>query len=74
MGEMMANKYWDDRDGFSLDGAIALADKIKRLWREKGFVVNTKVEPIDVKLGGSRQKPLTLYQVRSDMLNGLPSR
>jgi hypothetical protein len=62
-----------DRDSFTLDGAIALADKIKRLWQAKGKSVNTKVEIIDIKLG-DREKPLTLYQVRSDMLNGLPSR
>jgi hypothetical protein len=50
-----------------------MADQIKRLWQEKGQSVNTRVETIDIKLGG-RDKPLTLYQVRSDMLNGLPSR
>jgi hypothetical protein len=78
MGELMGNKYWDEKDSFSLDGAIALANKIKRLWWEKGLVVTTRVEAVDalggVKLGGVRQRPIHLYQVRSDMINGLPSR
>jgi hypothetical protein len=70
---MMGDEMSKDRDCFTLDGAIAMADQIKRLWHEKGKSVNTRVETIDIKLGG-RDKPLTLYQVRSDMLNGLPSR
>lgn len=62
-----------DQDSFTLDGAIAMAAKIRRLWAEKGHEVCTFVEPIDVKLG-ERERPLMLYQVRSNLVNGLPPR
>jgi hypothetical protein len=64
-----------DKDSFTLDGAIAMAAKIRRLWQEKGHThdVHTWVEPIDVKLG-AREKPIMLYQVRSNLVNGLPPR
>jgi len=61
-------------DSFTMDGAIALAAKIKQLWHEKGnFEVHTWIEPIKIKLGG-REKELTLYQVRSNLINALPPR
>jgi hypothetical protein len=62
-----------DKDSFTLDGAIAMAAKIRRIWHNTGHDVHAWVEPIDVKLG-AREKPIMLYQVRSNLVNGLPPR
>jgi hypothetical protein len=62
-----------DRDSFTLDGAIAMAAKIRRIWHKAGHEVHAWVEPINVKLG-AREKSIMLYQVRSNLVNGLPPR
>jgi hypothetical protein len=60
-------------DSFTLDGAIAMASKIRKLWQSKGFAeVHTWVEPIQIKLG--REAVETLYQIRSNLVNALPPR
>ena len=59
-------------DNFTMDGAIALAARIKQLWHAKGhFEVHTWIEPLKMKLG-DRDKQVTLYQVRSNLFNALP--
>jgi predicted ribosome quality control (RQC) complex YloA/Tae2 family protein len=60
-------------DSFTLDGAIAMASKIRKLWQSKGFSeVHTWVEPVQIKLG--REASETLYQIRSNLVNALPPR
>ena len=58
-----------NEDSFTLDGAVAMAAKIRRFWMDRGHNISAWVEPITL---GNREKPLTYYQVRSDLINALP--
>ena len=54
------------KDSLSLERAGTLARKIERVWAASGYAVRAWVEPIP----GIENE--TLYQIRSDMVNGLP--
>lgn len=55
------------KDSFSLERASALVRKIESYWRGRGREVRVWIEPIS-----GIDSDGTVYQVRSDMLNGLP--
>lgn len=55
------------KDSFTLPLAERLAHKVRLYWKKRGYLVNTRVEPI-AGIDGDE----TLYQVRSDMVAGLP--
>ena len=58
----------------SIDGASLLARRIRDFWFDKGyFQIGVWVEPIKVVMQGD-VTPKTLYQVRSNLHNGLPPR
>lgn len=56
------------KDSFTLPLAERLAHKVRLYWKKRGYLVNTRVEPIP----GLPDGMDTLYQVRSDMVGGLP--
>lgn len=58
------------KDSFTLALAERLAHKVRLYWKRRGYDVNTRVEPVPG-LDAETDGP-TLYQVRSDMVNGLP--
>jgi hypothetical protein len=60
----------------TIDGAAKLAGKIRSFWFDKGHMISVWVEPIRVKPAGANQSagPSTFYQVRSNLVNGMPQR
>lgn len=55
-------------DYLTQSGAQRLAKKITEVWREQGFDVNVRVE----RSGFDASMGVVRYDVRSDMLNGMP--
>lgn len=55
--------------GSSYHEQCALADKIRKYWREHGYFVFVKVEEYHVVRNG---KTITTYELRSNLKNGLP--
>lgn len=49
-------------------GSRELADKIKEYWKAKGYIVETTIIPWVLPSG------YTYYLIRSDLVNGLPSK
>jgi hypothetical protein len=58
------------KDPSSNEGASALATRIVRYWRDRGFDVAVDVEPA----GYTQQMRSGYFVVRSDLRNGMPSR
>jgi hypothetical protein len=56
------------KDSFTLPLAERLAHKIRLYWKKRGYLVNTRVERIPT----PPEVTEDLYQVRSDMVAGLP--
>lgn len=56
------------RDTFTQRGAQALADRIEAYWRDRGYFVRCQV----IRSGDLRSTGWH-YDVRSDLVNGLPS-
>lgn len=52
---------------FNRDGAYALADRIREVWKAVGWAVRVWVEPMGKSDTGKPQ-----YAIRSDLVNGLP--
>lgn len=57
-------------DFVTIGGAEDLAARIRTYWAERGYDVQTRVEPFTRTEG----KTETLFVVRSDMVCGLPQR
>ena len=51
------------RDGCNLQGAMRLADQIRKHWARRGCVVNVQI---------IQPNSRAIYEIRSDMVNGLP--
>lgn len=62
----MSDPTINTRNWLTLDGAHALARRIRAYWAERGYIVNTEIE----KLTGCGSKDL--YAIRSDLVNGAP--
>jgi len=50
--------------------AIALLERIQRYWREQGYEVTGYVKPA----GFSPRLRLTVYEIETDLVNGVPRR
>ncbi|MBA2707483.1 MAG: phosphoglycolate phosphatase [Gemmatimonadaceae bacterium] len=61
----------NNRDAFTADGANKLAKRIMAHWWGLGYDVDVWAEPVRVPL---RHRDQLVYQVRSDMVNGMPVR
>lgn len=59
-----------DHDFCNVDGARRLKAKIEEYWREKGYEVEVKL--VEAPFVAAMRSART--DVRSDMVNGLPSR
>jgi hypothetical protein len=59
-----------DHDFCNADGARRLKNKIEEYWREKGYAVEVKL----VEAGFVAAMRSARTDVRSDMVNGFPSR
>jgi len=59
-----------DHDFCSTDGARRLKQRIEEYWRERGFDVDVKL--VDAGFVAAMRSART--DVRSDMVNGMPSR
>ena len=59
-----------DHDFCNVDGARRLKQRIEEYWRERGY--NVEVKLIDAGFVAAMRSART--DVRSDMVNGLPSR
>jgi hypothetical protein len=57
-------------DHTSLDGANALASRIREYWAERGYEVKTFVDSLQYRHGGEG----IIHTVRTDMIGGLPQR
>lgn len=61
-----------ERDWFSHDGALELAQRIERFWRaEYGLDVECRIEPC---MSGEPGHPRNGFVVRSDLVGGMPKR
>ncbi len=49
--------------------ATQLARELRKYWRKRGYIVNTKLEPCSYDSDNAR----LVWCVRSNMVNGLPS-
>ena len=59
-----------DYDFCNVDGARRIKQKIEEYWRDKGFAVDVKL----VEAGFVAAMRSARTDIRSDMVNGLPSR
>ncbi len=59
-----------DHDFCNVDGARRLKQRIEEYWRERGYTVDVKL----VEAGFVAAMRSARTDVRSDMVNGLPSR
>jgi hypothetical protein len=57
-------------DHTSLDGALALASRIREYWAERGYEVETYVDSLQYRHGEAG----IIHTVRTDMIGGLPQR
>jgi hypothetical protein len=57
-------------DHTSLDGALALASRIREYWAERGYEVKTFVDSLQYRHGEAG----IIHTVRTDMIGGLPQR
>lgn len=65
------NIHYDQapRETLTKDAAKQLARRIEAYWRARGYVVNVRAEPMRESYD---DKVPAYYQVRSDMIGGLP--
>ena len=63
------------RDTLSSTQAYKLAQKIEDYWLGEGYIVKAWIEPVQalVKLQSTGEDQVqTIFQVRSDLINGVP--
>ncbi len=55
-------------------GARRLANSITAYWQKKGLDADVRVEGRSMRFSSSSDRSRTIWQVRSDMVNGQPQR
>jgi hypothetical protein len=68
-----------DVDNLAEDGARSLARRIAVYWETRGYVVHCWAEPVvcandNKKKASDDAKTIRFFVVRSDLVNGLPTR
>jgi hypothetical protein len=60
-------------DHTSLDGALALASRIREYWAERGYEVETYVDSLQHRNDAGEVRDI-IHTVRTNMIGGLPQR
>ena len=62
------------RDRLSSAGAYKLAQKIEEYWLGEGYIVKAWIEPVRAAIKSETGEDVvqTIFQVRSDLINGVP--